>query len=93
MPKAPGKYTLMTTISGSTWRAIPEAKLQFYEATIRSLLQYGVNALMNSMEITFRTSLGLMTSTHTGSLEAKWPEFSRWIFAGCSFEINMRFNL
>lgn len=75
------RINFMRTISGSSWGAHPDALLLLYKMTIRSVLEYGSSAFLHLASThrtqlqriqwrALRVSLGLMSSTHTGSLEA-----------------------
>lgn len=75
------RINFMRTISGSTWGAHPEVLLLLYKSTIRPVLEYGARAFENMAKThrirlqriqwrAIRVSFGLMSSTHTGSLEA-----------------------
>lgn len=71
----------MRSISGLNWGAHPEVLLRLYKSTIRAVLEYGAIAFEHLSKThrirlqriqwrALRTSLGLLSSTHTGSLEA-----------------------
>lgn len=75
------RINFMRTISSSDWGAHPETLLVLYKATVRSVMEYGCNAFFQAAEthITrlrkiqnrgLRASLGVLSSTHIGSLEA-----------------------
>lgn len=76
------RINFMRTISGTNWGSHPDALLLLYKTTIRPVLEYGAIAFANLAKNNrirleriqwraLRTSLGLMQSTHTGSLEAQ----------------------
>lgn len=75
------RINFMRTISGTSWGAHPETMLLLYKSTIRSVLEYGCSAYQHMAETHkmrlriiqnrgLRTCLGLLSSTHIGSLEA-----------------------
>lgn len=70
----------MRMIAGSSWGAHPDSMLLLFKSAIRSILEYGSFAFRHMAKThqlklkriqwrALRTSLGLMTSTHTGTLE------------------------
>lgn len=78
--KCQKRVNFLRTIAGSSWGAHPDAMLLLYKTSVRSIMEYGSVAfrhmaathLLKIKRIQWRalrTCMGLMTSTHTGSLE------------------------
>lgn len=80
--KCAKRVNFLRTVSGSTWGAHPTTLLTVYKSTIRSILDYGAIAIYNLANThklrlervqwrALRVCLGLMTSTHTKTLEVQ----------------------
>lgn len=94
--KCKKRINFLRTIAGVRWGAHPIILLSLYKTTIRSILEYGAFAFMNLARThkirldrlqwrSLRIAMGLMTSTHTGTLEVqagilpldlRWKELS-----------------
>lgn len=76
------RVNFLRTVSGSWWGAHPSSLLIVYKSTIRSVLEYGafaIQSLANTHKLrlervqwrALRVCLGMMTSTHTRTLEVQ----------------------